>query len=389
MLGKSYGWFAFSALTCVLLVVLLRTIVAAQNLSGGNPSIAITGASYGAVWPYNQTYPPKTVNGDGWQSAWDDLDRILMMSNDGSAWNSTGTSQKIQLNTLTNTVMDASTVGSVVNNMNTPWNTGTVGSPAGTNKVNGILSVHGTLYMLVTWFSGGTGTSYNSTLIKSTDHGASFTPLPTPSGYAGPNSSAMFPLQDNFPYGFVQYGKDYSGSGPDGSGTYIYSTVNLSPSMGVFSTGLARVPLATIANMSAADWQYWTGGDGMNNANWASSIASAASISDAHGTSGAYTLNLNYLPRYQKYFTIASTPPVVTTNTTFFDRVCDHPWGPCTDLPISHNWNPQGYYQPGLIEKSMVNGGQQFVMAFAGDFSQAGSPTGHYTLNLMTVTLAP
>ena len=389
MLDKPYGSLAFAALTYVLLVVLLSAIVYAKNLSGGAPVPIIATATYGTVFAYYATFPPKTVNGDGWTSTWDDLDRILIMSNDGSAWNSTGIAQNIQLNTLTNTAMDSSTVGSVVNTMNVPWNTGTVGSPSGSNKANGLLSVNGTLYMLVTWFQGGTGSTYNSTLIKSTDHGASFTPLPTPSGFAGPNSSAMFPLQDNIPYGFVQYGKDYSGSGPDGSGTYVYSTVNLSPSMGVFSTGLARVPLATIANMSAADWQYWTGGDGLNNANWASSIGSAASISDAHGTSGAYTLNLNYLPRYQKYFTIASTPPVVTTNTTFYDRICDHPWGPCTDLPVSHNWNPQGYYQPGLIEKSMVNGGQQFVMAFAGDFMQAGSATGHYTLNLMTVTLAP
>jgi hypothetical protein len=213
------------------------------------------------------------VIGDGWGNTWADDDKIYTMHNDTSIWNdiSTATATNVKISTLSSSATDGSAVGTLVSNM-TRWGTMTqnTGSPARSHKVNSVIAIGTTFYGLSwrldpNWAMGVVGT-WDGQLIKSTDHGASWTPQP-PSDGAPYSTAAMWP-GTTFPFGCVQYGKAYAGSGPHGSGTYVYSTIIVGATTDKLK--LARVPLATIGNMSVADWQYWTGGDGMNPANWSS-----------------------------------------------------------------------------------------------------------------------
>ena len=79
----------------------------------------------------------------------------------------------------------------------------------------------------------------------------------------------------------------------------------------------------------------------------------------------------------------------MTSNTTWLAYEAPHPWGPWT-LVQTNTWNPQGYYNPVMISKSLTNAGNGMatgVLATAGDFSQAASNTGFYTLALVPVTV--
>jgi hypothetical protein len=72
----------------------------------------------------------------------------------------------------------------------------------------------------------------------------------------------------------------------------------------------------------------------------------------------------------------------------WFAWICDHPWGPCVEKK-SVAWIPGGYYFLSIMQKSLVNGGQQLVVATLGDYEDVGKPTGRYTLTYIPVTIKP
>jgi hypothetical protein len=384
------------ALVVFVAVPLLSVIADARRLHLGAPDpnavLRITGYSYGTVWRYNQTYPPQTVNGDGWATTWDRLGRIVSISNDSSDWNGSGIPHNAMANLLTNTKMDATTVGSTLNPM-TAWVGG--GPPSGDHKWNGLISVKGVLYGILTWFTH--PGSYYSTIIKSVDDGAHFTPVPPGSG---PYTSPMFPIPDNMPYEFIQYGQDYTGTGVDNSDKYVYAIVSLYPGRTRFISALGRVPygdtpscasgLPDICRQNPADWSFWTGDS--NGLNWSSTITDGAEIPNNSATTNAFIDNMQYLPRYRQYVSIAAAYPDPTNaQSTWYVQACDHPWGPCNQIQGGRHWNPEGLYLPSIAPHSLVNGGQQFVIMTAGDYDDccAMTNTNRYTLTMVPATLTP
>ena len=140
--------------------------------------------------------------------------------------------------------------------------------------------VDGVLYMFVTrcLYPEQSGDAHhrhvfkNSSIIKSTDRGKTWS-RPEAESYAHP----MFPgLSFGAPY-FVWYGQD-GAARDDNADKYVYAVSD----NGHFEDGdyyiLGRVLKKKLPDLNAADWQFFTGGDGMSDQNWTSEIDHAKPI---------------------------------------------------------------------------------------------------------------
>jgi hypothetical protein len=136
--------------------------------------------------------------------------------------------------------MNPSTIGTQINGM-AAWNSG-CGS-GGTHKWESIISIAGTLYANLDCIGGTIGQRLYGQLLKSTTDGVTFLPSP-------PYGSPMWPSTVG-PSGFVQYGRDYAGSGPDGSNVYLYAMA--SDTNGVINSTVARVPLNAVGAQQLSD----------------------------------------------------------------------------------------------------------------------------------------
>jgi hypothetical protein len=370
-----------------LLCISLSAAVDARGFMrfGGKAWSTITSVSFGSPIWYNGTQPSGLyMDGDTYASTWADDDVPYMMTNDTHGQQHAGASSNIQINRIS--TFDISTAITLVNGM-AQWgafNTNT-GSPPASFKSGGLISIGGVLY-LQTWrldqANGSVG--YDGQLIKSTDHGANWTPLPPPT--ALPYVSPMFPGYDH-PIGWVQYGKNYTGNGPDNSGTYAYALIrNAAPSSTGANPRLARVAIANIANQVATDWSYYQGGDGMSNANWGA-LSTAASILPPC----CLVVSIQYLPRYRQYVTFV-TRFVASPGSVWDLYTAPHPWGPWELIATSPYYVPQQLVFPFIAPKSLVNGGQSFTVVANGNFITDCGPTlpsGYYCPYLVPITLGP
>lgn len=354
-------------------------------------STPLKSVKYGSAFKYNSNYPSQYVAGDTWYSTWADDNKIYITANDFLGWNGVTPTSNMLISTVS--TLDSSVVGTTVNNMNifgTEDTTG--GSDSATWKSTGLISVNGVLYWFVSrQHYGNSGNAFiqsalSSQLIKSTDHGVTWTPLP-PAGVS-PYVSMMFTSTNFAAPGFVQYGQDYQNNFADNSNTYIYAT----STDGVWNNGsnlyLGRVSVANIGNQLASDWTFYTGGDGMVNGNWSSTLASAVPI--VTKTSQVGITSVQYLPIHGRYimFEWYYPNPSITNNTFWNTYEAAHPWGPWT-LIQSDQWDPQGYYNPNIVPKSMsTDGGLTAVIAVAGDYSTAFQTNGMYTLTYVPITIS-
>lgn len=358
-------------------------------------SKTITGISLGTPFQYNVNYPSQYTNGDTWYSTWADNDVTYISGNDFYNWNGASPTSNMAISSIT--TFDSSTVGTLVNSMSifgTQFTTG--GSDGATWKTIGLISVNGVLY----WFasrevygSSGTGfiqTALSSQLIKSSDHGVTWTPLP-PAGVQ-PYASPMFTTTKFSTPGFIQYGKDYQGNTAHNSNNYVYAISN----DGSWNNGskfyLGRVLVSNIGNLSAADWSFYIGGDGMSDASWNSSPSSAVSILSSPQALGQ--TSAQYIPAFDCYVMFGWYYPSLKNTGGVTDTISDTiwtyyvsktPWGPW-EVIGSKEWAPQGYYDPVIIPKSLS--GNTAVIACAGDYSSVVNPSSHYTLTLIPITFS-
>jgi hypothetical protein len=292
----------------------------------------------------------------------------------------------------------SSLTGTNINSMTMWGGLSEYGSDVATYKSASLTSIHGTLYMVADrqhahgW--------YSSQLIKSTNHGVSWTPLP-PAG-AQPYTSPMFTdFKFRVPF-FFQYGQDYVGQTVDRSSEFVYAlsvdqtSGHLASTPGTYSDRmfLGRVLISSIANLSAADWQFYQGGDGSLDANWgALSSASPVLTSGTQILTGQGTAQ--YLPAFGSYLLMNSfqTVPLTYSSTTWTTYTAPHPWGPWA-LIQTNVWDgataPAGaggatafYFQSPVVKSVAVNGGRTFALFTNGNF-QVGSM---YTLIGATVTV--
>lgn len=366
---------------------------------GVRASQPITGVTFGTPYRYNQGYPAKYAAGDVWYNTWSDDNEIYTAAGDFyTGFSGVGPYSYYtafsRLDGFSNSLTGYQT--NTLREMGLFGETGSDGA-GWTWKPSGLASVAGTLYMALSrqkYADAGSDyiqVAHDAQIIKSTDHGATWTPLPP--GNAQPYASPMFPGYGFGAPGFIQYGKDYTGNGPHRSDEFIYAT----SSDGVWNNGstmvLGRCLLSNLSSLNGANWQYWTGGDGLSDGNWSSTIGSASPIiSNARKIGMAGAQYLPYCQRYvmfQWYYPSRTTiPPTLSNYDTWWDVYeAPTPWGPWT-LIHSEQFNVEGWYSPALVHKSLTtDGGQHARLITSGNYdTYLDLENSVYQLTLMDVT---
>lgn len=304
--------------------------------------------------------------GDTWDFAWTRENALYSPSNDTGGFNNAGNS-----NIMFNQVLGENPLalsGNTVNVMTDYGKGAEKGADGCTWKSSGCIALDGVLYWLVArHLYGGDGApaidhdkrqiAHGSSFIKSTDGGKTWT-RSAKANYDHP----MFP-RSRFatPY-FVQYGQDGHEAVADGSDKYVYALSN----NGFWDNGdyvvLGRCPRSKMPDLNAADWQFYTRGDGATDSAWSANVYDAQAVlsnPDHLGMTRAV-----YLPKHQCYFMIGwyypdgggkldtpdglAQPARLKTNWDFY--VAAHPWGPWRNVG-SHTFTPQGFYCPGVCLK--------------------------------------
>jgi hypothetical protein len=357
---------------------------------GTYQGILPTSYAFSNYYSYNSAYPTKYNQGDGYAPTWADDGFLYTQTNDAIG----GFQNEGGVGNTGLAKLDGYTSALTGHNVG-DWSIfGASNASGGPNqwiwKCGGVLSVGSNLYLAMTGFSNlGTGSPVTQTqLVLSTDHGATFSPAPPPGILPYPSG-----MLDNVQFrGFVQYGQAYTGTGPDNSSLYVYA---------YHSSGanayLARCLTANLTQSitNGTDWTWYTGGDGMNSANWAAGVGSAAivwtMVPALGGGSGFYIwVNVQYLPHFQCYVMCPTYWPGGNSSGSRVQvQAALHPWGPFTQIGAEYDATSlDALYDLSIVPSSVaVNSGVTTVLMGSGDFNSATLP-GKYCLHLLTMTLS-
>jgi hypothetical protein len=186
----------------------------------------------------------------------------------------------------------------------------------------------------------------NSTIIKSTDKGLTW------SRSAGESyDHPMFPgLRFGAPY-FVWYGKNGAAT-VDNADKYVYAVAN----NGHFEDGdnyiLGRVLKNKLPDLNAAEWQFYTGGNGMLSANWTSDINRAKPILEdplnCSMTGMTYIAGLGRYVMVVWHYTTYNLLKDPRTIDNYYESPT--PWGPWTKFK-SIDTGALGWYVPIVGQK--------------------------------------
>ena len=263
---------AAARLTCNLLAAVVAILV----FSGG--------AARAAEWPrivdaaLGKPVVYANSNGDVWQAAWADDGELYSCSDDTGGFHNACVSNfayhKISGDD------PARLVGVTVNPMSDYGKAGAEGKDHCTWKADGNLSLDGVLYLWISRHQYG-GSSHdphqrqfasNASLIKSADHGKTWT-RSAKENYQRP----MFPGRRFGAPFFILYGKDGKAD-VHGADKYAYAVSN----DGFWDNGndmiLARVSRSKIGDLRAADWEFFTKGDGLKEGAWSKKMGDALPI---------------------------------------------------------------------------------------------------------------
>jgi hypothetical protein len=274
--------------------------------------------------------------------------------------------------------------------------------PDGANwKLMNAYAVDGALYMFLTrcvypWKSFDPQQRHwwlNASVIKSTDSGKTWTRA-AQDNYEHP----MFPgHRFATPY-FVWYGKDGAASN-DNADKYVYAVSN----NGFFENGddyvLGRVLRSRLPALSAADWSFYKGGNGMQDGSWARSLDGARPIlANPRRSSMTGATYVPALGRYvlvawhyhKKNFEAAIQDKDLGTVLEFFEA--GKPWGPWTKVK-SFDTGRLGWYTPivGQRFQKAVDSHTVTAVLYSSGFSlkpEGGFDATLYKLNYMAITLS-
>ncbi len=301
-----------------------------------------------------QPVPVPDNGGDTWVAAWADDDNLYSPSDDTGGFHHAANAN-ISFNHLTGSD-PLKLSGNTVNPMR-DYGKGAEHGPDGcTWKSSGCTSLDGILYWVVARHRYGedSGDPYrrqpaqNASIIKSTDYGRTWS-RPVRENYEHP----MFPgRRFATPY-FVEYGR--SRADVDNSGQYVYAISN----NGFWDCGddmvLGRVLRSKIASLDGADWEFFSGGDGMRPSVWSRNFNEAKPVIQQPrklGMTGAV-----YIPAHGRYLMIGWYYPAgggkmkdAATHTIWDFYEAPRPWGPWTKIG-SHESSPAGYYSPEICPK--------------------------------------
>lgn len=303
--------------------------------------------------------------GDTWVAAWADDDNLYSPSNDTRGFHE-GADSNIAFNRISGN--DARSLhGSTVNPMAEYGKASEEGADGCTWKSSGCTWVNGALYWVVARHQYGEKsrdphrrqTAQNASIIKSTDYGRTWT-RPARENYDHP----MFPgRRFATPY-FVEYGR--SRMDVDNCREFVYALSN----NGFWDCGddvvLGRVRRSKLAALDGADWEFFTGGDGLRNPAWSSYASDAKPVLRQPGRLGM--TGAVYLAPQQRYLMIGwyyplggGKMPDAATHTVWDFYEAPRPWGPWTRIG-SYDSAPAGYYSPEICPK-FQSANQVFALA--------------------------
>jgi hypothetical protein len=344
-----------------------------------------------------QVVPVNTSEGDTWDLAWTRDGSLYSASDDTNGFNHAGDGN-VMFNRITGE--DPQKLSGETVNVMAEYGHGTEHGPDGcTWKSSGCIALDGTLYLLVArhLYGADKGSvdydkrqlAHGSSFIKSTDNGKTWA-RSAKENYDHP----MFPgSRFAAPY-FIQYGQDGHEAVADKSDQYVYALSN----NGFWDNGdyviLGRVLRSKMGDLSGADWQFYTQGDGAADAAWVSDVRQAKAIlcnPDHLGMTRAV-----YLPVQKCYLMIGWYYPAgggklensdtgngaahVKTNWDFY--VASHPWGPWR-VAGSHTFTPEGFYSPGVCPKFSSADGSTVWAFTAGDWTNGAA----YKLNAVSLSI--
>ena len=340
-------------------------------------------------------------NGDTWDPAWAEDDVLYSLNCDGRGFGHPP--RNLALNSLSGPDL-THLVGKTVNAMDAYGIAGQTGPDGATWKSTGMECIDGTLYTFVCRNTYGNKskdpemrqTSFNASLIKSTDKGLTWT-RSAEENYAQP----MWPGSRFGAPSFIHIGKNGQASAQDSTDLYSYAISN----NGFWNNGddfiLGRVLRSKIGELKSSDWTYFTGGDGAKESAWSAELTHAQPI-----LRQPQKLGWNspcYIPALKTYVLISwyVTPKLTgwfTPKEIKYDFYqAPHPWGPWTFINSTSDafLDNAHMYGPNICTRYQDKVGQDVrVIMFTSGCPFQGSPDGLYKcweipLLLRTAPLAP
>ena len=240
-------------------------------------------------------------------------------------------------------------------------------------KANGMTCVDGTLYLGVSQHSGAghfpdyVQRAYDGSIVKSTDHGVTWSPKPV----AG---RPMWPWVSFATPSFVQFGQDYK----DAIDDFVYAVSN----DGTWNNGnflsLRRCPRQRIGNLNVLDWEMFAGLDAAGEPKW----SKMSSTNDATGGFASifqhrgYTsmAGIQYVPAIKRFILMEwafdnldqEYKPAFSRSTLMLYEA-PNPWGPWRLFHLEPDWN-RAHYNPSLPAKWFEDGGRAMWLVSSGDF---------------------
>jgi hypothetical protein len=189
-------------------------------------------------------------------------------------------------------------------------------------------------------------TSLNASLIKSTDHGLTWT-RSAQENYDHP----MWPGSRFGAPAFIHYGRNGGQVARDGADKYVYAVSNNGFWNGGDDLILARVLRTDLPKLNVSDWEYFTGGEGLMDSSWSHDIGKAAPILSRPAKLG-WTAPV-FIPCLNRYLLVSwyITPTLkgwFNPERLVYDFFeAPHPWGP---------WNQVGSMDDSFLANSRMYG---------------------------------
>ena len=301
-------------------------------------------------------------DGDTWSCTWADDDRIYSTGDDTNGINKDTFSNlaffKVEGTPPSHQV-------SLVNSMSA-YGKACERDPIDSWKANGLICVDGVLYMSVSQHSGALDygdfiqRTYDASIIKSTDHGRTWSPkrrLPT---FLSPRFSTPF---------FVQFGRNYEGAMDD----YVYAVSATSWNNGNHLT-LGRVRRDLIGRLEGGDWEMFAGLEPDGNPRWQQcrlhvawdewAIFKFRNFTSMTGMHYVPAIDRFLLPEWA-YVDLDGADPWRQTFLHLYEA--PKPWGPWSLVHVEEDFG-NAWYNPSLPAKWFEDGGRRMWMVCGGDF---------------------
>ena len=296
-------------------------------------------------------------NGDTWDPFWADDDNLYAFNCDGRGFGKAP--RNLAFNRLSGD-SPRTLSGSIVDTMDDYGASGKKESDGATWKACGQECIDSVFYAFVSRNAYGSDsgdywlrqTAFNSSLIKSTDRGLTWS-----RGAAENYSHPMWPGPSFGAPFFIHYGKNGGNVAQDGANRFVYAV----STNGFWNDGdsyiLGRVARKKMPELNAADWSYFTGGDGNEATSWSDTIHDAKPMLELRthcGQSGPC-----YIPALGLYLMVVwyNTEKMIKwfePNEMRYDFYqARHPWGPWTAVRSysDHFLSPGHMYGPSLCAK--------------------------------------